>query len=369
MASEKNDMQKLLSNPVLIYGAGALAKKIVRGLILLNTNILGIAVTDSSKTYITDICGKKIINIEQWQEYADQSTVLIATRSIYHKDITDNCLKYGFKDIVPLTDDISDCILNKYFTQWFFEREISLENETFTVKNGTYLNPFNAVFKKLEGRSRLVTDYWEEFTDFIIPPLFDDYSMVNEGPYELGNVDLKKGDVVLDLGSNIGLFSVFAVSKGCVVYAFEPTPDLLPMIKHHSMLNENKISTYQYAVSNECGEAIFHINSYIDSCSCECNSLLNSSSGGREINVEQITVDEFVKQEKLDRVDFIKADIEGAERLMLEGAQQTLKHFAPKLALCTYHFPDDKEVLTELILKANPNYKIEYSWKKLYAYV
>jgi uncharacterized protein Usg len=46
-----------------------------------------------------------------------------------------------------------------------------------------------------------------------------------------------------------------------------------------------------------------------------------------------------------------------------------LKTYAPKLAICTYHLPDDKEVLTKLILQANPNYKIEYRWKKLYAFV
>jgi len=46
-----------------------------------------------------------------------------------------------------------------------------------------------------------------------------------------------------------------------------------------------------------------------------------------------------------------------------------LKTYAPKLAICTYHLPDDKEVLTKLILQANPDYKIEYAWKKLYAWV
>ena len=83
--------------------------------------------------------------------------------------------------------------------------------------------------------------------------------------------------------------------------------------------------------------------------------------------VETITLDDFVKKNNLERVDFIKADIEGFERNMLSGAQETLKNFAPKLALCTYHLPDDPEVMTKLIMQANPNYKIFYGKKKLYA--
>ena len=71
----------------------------------------------------------------------------------------------------------------------------------------------------------------------------------------------------------------------------------------------------------------------------------------------------------MESVDFIKADIEGAERYMLMGARETLGKFAPKLSICTYHFPDDPEVLEKIILEANPNYKIEHRWKKLYAIV
>ena len=71
----------------------------------------------------------------------------------------------------------------------------------------------------------------------------------------------------------------------------------------------------------------------------------------------------------LTHVDFIKADIEGYERYMLEGAQETLRRFAPKLALCTYHFPDDPEVLAALITKANPAYRIVQRRAKLYASV
>ena len=70
---------------------------------------------------------------------------------------------------------------------------------------------------------------------------------------------------------------------------------------------------------------------------------------------------------KLTRIDFIKADIEGAERNLLRGAQEILKTFAPKLALCAYHLPDDPKVLRDLILRANPDYVVTERFKKLYA--
>jgi hypothetical protein len=69
------------------------------------------------------------------------------------------------------------------------------------------------------------------------------------------------------------------------------------------------------------------------------------------------------------KVDFIKADIEGTERDMLKGATSVLKIFAPKLAICTYHLPDDPEVLKNIILKANPNYRIVQLNHKLFAMV
>lgn len=48
---------------------------------------------------------------------------------------------------------------------------------------------------------------------------------------------------------------------------------------------------------------------------------------------------------------------------MLEGGKNVLKIHKPKLAICTYHLPDDKETLTDIIMKANPEYKIRYTEK------
>jgi hypothetical protein len=76
-----------------------------------------------------------------------------------------------------------------------------------------------------------------------------------------------------------------------------------------------------------------------------------------------------VKQKNLKKINFIKADIEGAERDMLRGAKETLRTMHPKLAICEYHLPDDPEVLEAIIKEANPNYVIEHKYMKLYAYV
>jgi hypothetical protein len=69
------------------------------------------------------------------------------------------------------------------------------------------------------------------------------------------------------------------------------------------------------------------------------------------------------------KIDFIKVDIEGAERDMLRGATNVLKTFAPKLAICTYHLPDDPMVLEDIILEANPKYKVVHLKMKLFACV
>jgi hypothetical protein len=76
-----------------------------------------------------------------------------------------------------------------------------------------------------------------------------------------------------------------------------------------------------------------------------------------------ISVDQFVSSHHLSKVDFIKADIKGAECLMLTGAVENLRKFAPKLSICTYHQPDDKEIFEGIILKTNPNYVIEHKWR------
>lgn len=200
----------------------------------------------------------------------------------------------------------------------------------------------------------------------------DDYSsnMMNkmdkymlEGPYcyndhKSADITIKKGDVVIDVGAWIGDFSAYASAKGAKVYAFEPDPTNLKWLKKTVKLNKN-IIPIPLGLGNK--------EEKIGFISRSGGSRVDKYSNKNKINIT--TLDNFAKKSKLDKIDFIKADIEGFERNMLMGASKVLKKYEPKLSICTYHLPDDPKVLARIIKKANPKYKIIQMRHKLYAYV
>jgi len=76
---------------------------------------------------------------------------------------------------------------------------------------------------------------------------------------------------------------------------------------------------------------------------------------GEEI-IEVTSLDEYLKYEK-EPVTFIKMDIEGAELNALKGAEQTIKKYKPKLAICIYHKPEDVWEIPNLLLEFVPDYQ------------
>ena len=187
----------------------------------------------------------------------------------------------------------------------------------------------------------------------------------NEMPYECGTVALKKNDIVIDAGSCMGEFAALAGVRGCIAFAFEPIPYVIENYLKKTAEWNKSIEICEYALSDKNGELTFSI----DASMIGSSSQLKHENETESIRVKAITLDDFVQKRNLPRVDFIKADIEGAERNMLKGAKNVLKEFAPKLAICTYHLPDDPQVIRSIILDANPRYVIEDRQDKLFAYV
>ena len=202
---------------------------------------------------------------------------------------------------------------------------------------------------------------FDECDKFLLEGL---YGLINDKV----NVTVKPGDIVIDCGSWIGDFAAYAsVAMAGAIYAFEPVAETFAILQKTADLNPNIIPVKKGLAEKSETMTVFNMNGNTGG-----NSLMdheadsNFESAG---SVEVTSIDDFVRENNLPRVDFIKADIEGFERHMLEGAQETLRTFAPKLALCTYHLPNDPEVLEALIKKANPKYNVVQKRMKLFASV
>lgn len=313
------------------------------------------------------------INMIKWQMFAR-----LPKGSIYERIKESLCNK--ILDIDPFYYiywlDLNRSFLEKYLFGTFktsnfdYIKFINWLVESYGVNDILEFKVDNFVIKIPKPFYRDYKCFKAEFLDIIMPSLVKDNKRNQpflEGPYEYKDVLINEGDTVFDLGANFGLFSSLASSKNCNVYAFEPTY----RVYKYYLTRLNKISPniniFNMAISNTSGSSLFNV--YENNSSCNCLQEVNNNCNDNVIRIETITVDDFVNQNKLNNVDFIKADIEGAERLLLMGAKNTLKEFAPKLAICYYHKLDDLKVLRKLITDANPKYEIDVAYKKIYAHV
>ena len=55
------------------------------------------------------------------------------------------------------------------------------------------------------------------------------------------------------------------------------------------------------------------------------------------VKMKSTTIDKFVEENNIEKIDYIKMDVEGAERNILEGAIKTIRKFKPSLAIAIYH--------------------------------
>ncbi len=191
-----------------------------------------------------------------------------------------------------------------------------------------------------------------------------------EGPYEEEGVNLENEDVVIDAGANLGFFSILAGGKigpNGKVFAFEPIKKTANILRKNIEYNNlsNNVDVIENALGNKRGELSFAVNEDVLGCS---SNVLRDGKKNIE-KVQQITLDSFVEDNNIKKIDFIKADIEGMERNLIDGAERTIKKFKPKLSICIYHLPDDPEIIEKLILDYVPEYNIRKTKQKIFAWI
>ena len=275
-----------------------------------------------------------------------------------------------------------DCeLMQEYFRYCKFtfihgERAISEKLESYFSER-SFLSIEDIKIPSMKGHE--INTFWYEFPDLVLPYVLEkrgkkyDYEELNklfiEGPYELNeNISVGLGDIVIDCGANLGLFSAIAGEKAERVYAFEPDPNVVGRLQKTVSLNKSNIQVLPKALGDRVGSCMFAYDKVNLGGGRVIKQNLNKNMENT-MTVESTTLDQFVVDFGIKRIDFIKADIEGAERNMLWGAKTILREMGPKLSICTYHLPDDKDVLEKIVLDANPNYRVEHYYQKMYAYI
>ena len=147
---------------------------------------------------------------------------------------------------------------------------------------------------------------------------------------------LSKDAVFFDIGANVGTFLYHFENKlnHQNIYAFEPNQQLNKRLKR---LFPN-INLYSVALSDENTTAEFKVP-IINGKKVASRGTLNTSY--KEKNEEKsytetvkvVKLDEWIKNKNLEKIDFIKIDVEGNELKTLLGAKQTIQHYKPILMI------------------------------------
>lgn len=150
-------------------------------------------------------------------------------------------------------------------------------------------------------------------------------------------VHLNAGDIALDAGAFMGetaLWMACRVGTEGRVFAFEFMPRNAASLEANLVRNPDlapRIRLVRAALWSQSGAPVHSLRSGGSS-----RITFEPVPGGERV-AETITIDDFTERERLDRLDFIKMDIEGAELDTLQGAARTLRTLKPKLAVALYH--------------------------------
>ncbi|MFZ1744757.1 MAG: FkbM family methyltransferase [Nitrospirales bacterium] len=153
---------------------------------------------------------------------------------------------------------------------------------------------------------------------FIAPKL------IMDGGFEQREIEvlcsfINPGDVVFDVGANIGLYTLpmsRAVGANGTVVSFEPDPDNLRILKHNIAANNcNNVLVMPFALGTEDGEMdLYQVDSnrgYL--------SFADLSGTGRSVKVRVRRGDNVLREQGIDKPSIVKIDVEGAEPLVISG--------------------------------------------------
>jgi FkbM family methyltransferase len=168
---------------------------------------------------------------------------------------------------------------------------------------------------------------------------------------------IRPGDIVLDAGASVGVFTRKALGAGAAkVIAIEPAPENIECLRRNfsAEIANGRVVIYPKGIWDKDDVLKLAIDPH-DSAQ---DTFVRALDGPEYIEAPLTTVDRLVRELGLPRVDFIKMDIEGAERKAIVGARNAIAQFRPRMALCIYHLAGDETAIPKLVREAYSGYRV-----------
>ena len=140
--------------------------------------------------------------------------------------------------------------------------------------------------------------------------------------------------LVFDVGANAGKWSqlVLSYEPSCKIIAFEPAPEIYQRLANNKILRKKGASFYNFALSDTLGTANFYYYNKTKELSL-LSGFYNRSSVNQDqdtkpstISIEKETLDHFCHNQKINYIDFLKIDTEGAELAVLKGTTNLIEN-------------------------------------------
>jgi FkbM family methyltransferase len=199
------------------------------------------------------------------------------------------------------------------------------------------------------------TVYWPEEADpsGLKFSFWETYHDSHGHMFDTCGTEIKQGDNVVDCGACEGLFALKAIEKGAgKVYCIEPGRRLAECLRLTFSRLPGTVEVEEFLLGAGDGEYNFSED--------PSNLLVSGIADGPSKFVYPVrmrTLDSLVREKGIKRIDYIKADVEGAEIELIKGAAATIAEFSPRISVAVYHTPDGAQRLTELIRSYNPRYR------------